>query len=162
MVESPAAELWHFSLAFYAEPGVAEAVLALQDRCGLDVNLVLLALWHGISGRGTLDAAALAGADAAVAAIRAEMILPLRALRRRLKPNPAEDVQRLRNSIKQLEIEAEKMAQDRLAMIAPLASAGLRPAERFAAARANLARYARSEPETEIILQVIKTFTGYS
>ena len=43
--------LWRFSLAFYARPGVAEALIALQDRAGLDVNLMLFALWLGVSGR---------------------------------------------------------------------------------------------------------------
>ena len=27
--------LWRFSLAFYARPGVSEALIALQDRAGL-------------------------------------------------------------------------------------------------------------------------------
>jgi uncharacterized protein (TIGR02444 family) len=31
---------WEFSLAFYAEPGVAPACLAMQDLEGVDVNLV--------------------------------------------------------------------------------------------------------------------------
>jgi uncharacterized protein (TIGR02444 family) len=42
---------WCFSLAFYERPGVADALIALQDRDGFDVNLVLFALWLGISGR---------------------------------------------------------------------------------------------------------------
>ena len=46
--------LWRFSLAFYARPGVSEALIGLQDRAGLDVNLVLFALWLGVSGRSRL------------------------------------------------------------------------------------------------------------
>jgi uncharacterized protein (TIGR02444 family) len=42
---------WRFSLAFYERPGVADALIALQDREGFDVNLVLFALWLGISAR---------------------------------------------------------------------------------------------------------------
>ena len=43
---------WRFSLAFYERPGVADALIALQDCDGFDVNLVLFALWLGVSGRG--------------------------------------------------------------------------------------------------------------
>ena len=43
--------LWRFSLTFYARPGVSEALIALQDRAGFDVNLMLFALWLGVSGR---------------------------------------------------------------------------------------------------------------
>ena len=42
-----AAELWEFSLDFYARPGVSAALIELQDRAGLDVNLILFALWLG-------------------------------------------------------------------------------------------------------------------
>ena len=41
---------WRFSLELYARDGVPAACLALQDREGADVNLVLLALWLGESG----------------------------------------------------------------------------------------------------------------
>ena len=51
---------WRFSLAFYERPGVPDALIALQDRDGFDVNLILFALWLGISGRGLLGGDALA------------------------------------------------------------------------------------------------------
>ncbi|MGC2412860.1 MAG: TIGR02444 family protein, partial [Stellaceae bacterium] len=38
---------WRFSLALYARPGVAEALIALQDRAALEVNLILFGLWFG-------------------------------------------------------------------------------------------------------------------
>jgi uncharacterized protein (TIGR02444 family) len=38
------AAFWRFSLALYARPGVAAALLGLQDRAGRDVNLVLYTL----------------------------------------------------------------------------------------------------------------------
>lgn len=40
-----AGSFWDFSTAFYAEPGVKEACLRLQDDFGADINLVLLCLW---------------------------------------------------------------------------------------------------------------------
>ncbi|HEY9550471.1 MAG TPA: TIGR02444 family protein, partial [Kiloniellaceae bacterium] len=42
---------WQFSGAVYARRGVAEACLALQQRHGLDVNLLLFCAWAGSNGR---------------------------------------------------------------------------------------------------------------
>jgi len=134
-------EFWQFSLAFYALPGVAEALLSLQDRHGRDVNLILFALWLGLSRRGHLAAAGLAAAQEAIREVRLDIIEPLRRLRRELKPNPAADVQRLRENIKELELEAEKAAQQRLAALAGAAVDGIAPADGLEAAAANLALY---------------------
>jgi uncharacterized protein (TIGR02444 family) len=132
------AGLWSFSLRFYAHPGVAEALIALQDDAGLDVNLILYALWLGLSGRGRLDDDAAQSAREAVRALTARVIKPLRALRRRLKSDPEPDIQRLREPIKTLELEAERAAQSRLAALAhPVATAD--PEIRVADAEANLA-----------------------
>lgn len=38
---------WRFSLAVYAAPGVADECLALQERCGIDVNILLFCAWVG-------------------------------------------------------------------------------------------------------------------
>ena len=75
---SPGEAFWRFSLTFYALPRVAPALLALQDLEGLDVNLMLFALWLGISGRHPLDSGALAAAERAIGTIRAEVVEPLR------------------------------------------------------------------------------------
>jgi uncharacterized protein (TIGR02444 family) len=133
-----AAELWEFSLDFYARPGVSTALIELQDRAGLDVNLILFALWHGLSGRGRLDDERLAVADQAARAIQTEIVMPLRALRRRLRTDPDADIQRLREAIKALELDAEKIAQARLAGCAGAPATDGDPVERLAAAEANL------------------------
>jgi uncharacterized protein (TIGR02444 family) len=133
-----AAGLWEFSLDFYVRPGVSAALIELQDRAGLDVNLILFALWHGLSGRGRLDGKRLMVADEAARAIQTEIVMPLRALRRRLRTDPDADIQRLRESIKALELDAEKIAQARLAGCAGPPAADIDPAERRAAAKANL------------------------
>jgi uncharacterized protein (TIGR02444 family) len=133
--------LWPFALGFYARPGVAAALIALQDNAGVDVDLVLFAMWLGLSGGGRLDAPGLAAAAGAVRPIRTLVIEPLRALRRDLKSAADADVQRLRERIKALEVDAEKAALDRLA-----ARFGRRDASRrdgalpLADAEANLAR----------------------
>ena len=132
--------LWRFSLAFYARPCVSEALIALQDRAGCDVNLMLFALWLGVSGR-SLTKEELAIADRIARPIRADIVEPLRALRRKLRADPDADVQRLREGIKALELAAEKVIQVRLGRSARPGGSGADPAARAAAARANLALY---------------------
>jgi uncharacterized protein (TIGR02444 family) len=130
---------WRFSLALYARPGMAEALIALQDRAGLDVNLMLFALWAGAVRGVALDAAALAAAEAASAGLRRETVQPLRALRRRLKADPDPDIRGFRQKILALELAAERRVQRRLA--AELAGAERAEADRLATAEANLALY---------------------
>jgi uncharacterized protein (TIGR02444 family) len=132
-------EFWDFSLRFYAVPEVAGALLALQDEGGRDVNLVLFALWLGVSGHGRLDARALTRAEHLARRLTRRIVAPLRALRRRLKEDRAADVQAFRERVKELELEGEKLAQYRLAALAPAAGPGLARAERLAAACDNLA-----------------------
>jgi len=75
-------ELWDFSVSLYARPGVKDACLELQDRLGLDVNLLLFAVWSAVAGPGRLDAARFRDCVALTEAWQAEMIQPLRQLRR--------------------------------------------------------------------------------
>ena len=66
---------------------MAEACLALQNRHGLDVNLLLFAVWAGNDGR-ILSEAAVSVAVERVQRWHADIVRPLRALRRRLKNDP--------------------------------------------------------------------------
>jgi uncharacterized protein (TIGR02444 family) len=134
--DSAPGTLWRFSLDFYPRPGVAAACLALQDRHGRDVNLVLFAVWVGLSGRGRLNPAGLAGAEAAIGPWRGEMIEKLRELRRKAKSGGGD----LYEALKSAELLAERAAQDRLEALAP-AAADLSVATRLADAEANLALY---------------------
>ena len=77
--------LWRFSLALYARPGVAHALLALQNRAGRDVNLMLFALWVGATRARRLDPAEFAIAEAAIGPLNVEVVHQLRRLRRELK-----------------------------------------------------------------------------
>ena len=80
----PASALWDYAVALYATPGVAECCLSLQDRRGVDVNLLLFACWLGAIGRDP-------GPERlALVRRRAEswqegLVRPLREARRRLK-----------------------------------------------------------------------------
>jgi uncharacterized protein (TIGR02444 family) len=137
--EDQALSLWRFSCAFYAQPGVSEALLALQDRAGLDVNLILFALWQGACGRRRLSHAEVMAAERSAGPIRAAIVLPLRALRRKLRSDRDADIQRLRERIKTLEIAAERIVQRRLARLAGTPTGDAAPTARAAAAQANLA-----------------------
>jgi uncharacterized protein (TIGR02444 family) len=142
MADAPKEDaLWRFSLSFYSAPGVAEALITLQDRAELDVNLTLFALWFGLSGRGRLDTHALAAAERAVETIRTDIVEPLRSLRRRLKNHPDDDVQQLREGVKALELAGEELAQARLARLAGALGDEAPLKYRLADAYANLALY---------------------
>jgi uncharacterized protein (TIGR02444 family) len=153
---------WRFSLALYARPGVADALIAIQDRAGTDVNLLLFGLWLGVTRGRLLAAADLAAAEAAIAPLRDAAVAPLRQLRRQLKHAADGDLQALRRGIAGLELAAERRVQHRLAGSPPAATSGERhPApegNRLAAAEANLAltlgENARS-PEAGAICQAL-------
>jgi uncharacterized protein (TIGR02444 family) len=150
---------WRFSLALYARPAVAEALIRLQDRAGYDVNLILFALWAGAAHGVRLDAAAFAAAEATVADLRREIVEPLRAMRRRLKSDPADDVPDLRRRILGLELAAERRAQYRLAASLLPGAFGT---DRFAAADANLVLYLGAEarsPEADLLRAALAALT---
>ena len=122
---SAPAGLWEFSLAFYARPGVAPACLDLQARLDADVNLLLAAVWCGLSGRGRLTAADLAALAAAVATLQRDVVRPLRHARVALRPLAGSDpaLASLREAIKRAELDAEREEQRALeGVIAPRAA----------------------------------------
>jgi uncharacterized protein (TIGR02444 family) len=109
---------WNFSLALYAKPGVAPALIGLQDRLELDVNMLLYCCWAGAEGR-SLAPADLAAVEAVAEPWQAEVVRPLRSVRRRLKGGfgqlPPERVEAWRARLNELEIEAERIAQEAMA-----------------------------------------------
>jgi len=137
--------LWRFSLAFYDRPGVAEALITLQDRDGFDVNLMLFALWFGISGRGALGSGTLAAAERATGTLRDEIVGPLRRLRRKLRDHPDGDIRQLREGVKSLELAGERLAQTRLVRLCARGRTDTPLPERRAAAHPNLAVYLGAE-----------------
>jgi uncharacterized protein (TIGR02444 family) len=105
--------LWRFSLALYGRPGVDGACLSLQERHGLDVNLLLLCTWAGHEGI-RLSRADIAWLAGQVADWQAQVVQPLRAVRRWLKQQdaaPAEPARRLRSGVKDQELAAEQLQQ---------------------------------------------------
>lgn len=117
MSDFPDNPFWDFSLTIYPRPGVAEACLALQERHGLDVNLLLFCCWAGARGR-ALTGAELARLVAAARPWQEGVVKPLRAARRWLKTQataPGELAGPLRGRIKEQELAAERIEQQVLA-----------------------------------------------
>ena len=140
---------WDFSLAVYAREGVPAACLRLQDRQGVDVNMLLFCCWTAQSAAVRLEKDALAAIADRIAPWKAEIVEPLRAARRDLKPgfdgfSPA-GCDALREKIKALELEAEKLQQDALFLaFQKMAETGDRMAttgERLEIARTNVDMY---------------------
>jgi uncharacterized protein (TIGR02444 family) len=103
-------DLWSFAQHFYAEPGVAEACLALQDDAGADVCLVLRLL-HLAMTRRSVAVAAISEMDAAARPWRESVIVPLRMVRRELRRNTPgyPGAAALRSAVAAIEIEAERL-----------------------------------------------------
>jgi len=110
---------WQFSLAVYTCEGVAGHCLELQNRLGLDVNVLLMMLWAAGRWGQAPTTQQIEDADSTIVAWRHEVVVPLRQLRTRLKtgPAPAPDAatEALREEVKRLELDAERVQQDVLA-----------------------------------------------
>ncbi len=113
-MEFPPSPFWDFSLALYGTEGVAPACLRLQERHGIDVNVMFFCVWHGLT-RGPIEATAMDDRLRAVAEWHEVVVRHLRALRRRLKDpvGPADPAlaQDLRARIQKIEIDAEHIEQ---------------------------------------------------
>jgi uncharacterized protein (TIGR02444 family) len=116
-------EFWRFSLSLYRMENVAPSCISLQDGCGLDVNMMLFALWLGSKGR-ALAAQDLRDADAAVKEWRTQAVIALRGVRRFLREPPAsfnaDLVAALRDKVKAVELESERLQQESLFALRPV------------------------------------------
>jgi uncharacterized protein (TIGR02444 family) len=103
---------WDFSLQLYAQPGVADASLALQDRFDADVNVLFFVLWAG-ENRRPLTVADIGELIASVAPWRDGVVRPLRTARRFLKTTSwkSPETDHLRKNILTEELHAERFQQ---------------------------------------------------
>jgi uncharacterized protein (TIGR02444 family) len=112
-----ASNFWTFSTAVYADPSVRAECLALQDSHGIDVNLLLFCAYVGARHGVILRETELRQADAQVTKWRNDIIQPVRKARKALKAfatkaSPiASSAATLREQIKGLELEAERIEQ---------------------------------------------------
>lgn len=102
---------WRFSLAVYGRAGVAEVVLALQERRGADVNVILFLLWRTAAGHDVSDT--LLSRIAAVSRDwQAAVIGPVRRARRAVK-----GMEGLYPRLKETELACEQAEQMALAAL---------------------------------------------
>lgn len=107
---------WTWSLEVYARPGVEKILLDLQDRLGLDANILLFACWTAASRFRPLSPSECRRLLADTADWRGNVIAPLRDVRRFLKEKESVGgIDSLREKVKLLELEAERIAQLRIA-----------------------------------------------
>lgn len=113
----PASPFWDFSLRLYARPGVADSCLALQERHGIDVNLLFCCLWLGIDGQ-QLAKRDISRLAARVRTLHENVVKPLRQARTVLKNLLASEdeslrpvIGTLRTAIKKSELDAEHLEQ---------------------------------------------------
>lgn len=105
---------WKFSLAVYAQPGVASECLALQSALGIDVNVLLFCAWLGAEKKLLLNDKDFETIDACVRRWHEMVVRPLRSVRQTMKPMPEmadEAVQGLRKDIAAIELRAEQIEQ---------------------------------------------------
>ncbi len=106
---------WTYSLRLYKRPGVAPACLALQERLGLDVNVLLFCLWTASRGE-RLPARTVTLVAGLSQLWSAHVVRPLRHARRFLKPL---SLPGLRRDVARVELAAERVEQDLLLRLAP-------------------------------------------
>jgi uncharacterized protein (TIGR02444 family) len=116
-VSEQPSRFWAFSLAVYGDAGVQAECLALQDRHGIDVNLLLFCAYVGAVGGAVLPVPALREAEDLVKAWHRDIVRNLRESRRRLKPFAAaasaiaDAAAELRGAVKAAELAAERLEQ---------------------------------------------------
>ncbi|MFN3512194.1 MAG: TIGR02444 family protein [Phenylobacterium sp.] len=105
--------LWDWAVEAYARPGVAEAALSLQDEHGQSVAYLLWAVWAGGATPQDLTKGARAARSWETAALQ-----PLRRTRRALKSDlpPIDAAARLtlREQVKVVELQAERVLLEAL------------------------------------------------
>jgi uncharacterized protein (TIGR02444 family) len=139
---SSGSPFWRFSLAFYRQPGVADACIRLQEEAGVDVNLLLFLLWHATLRR-AVSGAEVEALERRIAPWRETVVVALRGVRRALKSPPAlvapATAELFRTRIKAIELEAERLQQEALYELARVSPLGRETGPMEEAARTNIA-----------------------
>jgi uncharacterized protein (TIGR02444 family) len=107
---------WTWSLEFYRRPDVERVLLDLQDRLGLDVNILLYACWTGVNGHRPLTKEECERLLTDTQNWRAHVTGALREIRRFLKSDAGmAGAEEMRRKVLGLELEAEHVTQMRIA-----------------------------------------------
>jgi uncharacterized protein (TIGR02444 family) len=111
---------WRFAVGIYAREGVSQACLALQDRFGVDVIVLMAALYGAVALGKAPGADDIERMDAAIVQWRDAVVQPLREVRRYLKTaDMGESAEHLRGIVKSTELRSEQIE---LALLAPFAN----------------------------------------
>jgi len=146
-------KFWEFSVHTYGLSGVSDACLTLQNRYGADVNMLLYCCWAGrIFGK--LDEESFQRASRFSRSWTSNVVSPMRSVRTWMKLDTAESKHappsmhaELRNKVKSIELEAEKLQQSVLESSLPKMPDGQmrNVLNQPDCAAANLRRYCQSE-----------------
>ena len=109
---------WTFVLDFYGRPGVAQACLALQDRFGVDVIMLLFALFVFQRDGVAVGESEIKRLDGIVSSWRKEVVVPLREVRRSIKRAAGPESQISGPLLKQVAEAAIASEQVSLALLA--------------------------------------------
>lgn len=154
---------WRWSVEVYRRPGVADLLIDLQDREGLSVNLLLWCVYLARAHDADPDAAARDGIAATGEFARA-VTAPLRAARRALTSADDAEAAALRAKIKDCELDAERIEQDRLEAFAAERFAPATGGPATAQALAHLEAYwrcaAASPPPTALLARLVALTVG--
>ena len=137
---------WDLSIKVYGTDGVPAACLVLQEKCGIDVNVMLFCSWVGHSGHGVMNGDELTRTLDAVSEWHDHIVRALRAVRQRLRgglpPAPEALSAALRRRILKIEVDCEHTEQLMLAdTLERKPDDSLAPERRAADALANIANY---------------------
>ena len=115
--------LWNFATDYYAQPGIAEVCLRLQDEHEFDVNLLLFCCWYGVH-YGIAEKPLLQALYEYSCDWQQNVVRPMRETRRWLKsaiassPGNKHELTMLRERVKTLELESERQQLEMLASMA--------------------------------------------
>jgi len=145
----PSTSFWEFSTNIYHKPGVERALLMLQQRFGVDVNMLLLCCWAARFRHLRLPAGGIGDLVGLVDVWQADVVRPLRRLRHKLRSRQAgvlsDSAEALGERILDLELDAERIEQSFLESELPRHGVAMRPEEIRRGMAENLASYLRHE-----------------
>ncbi len=140
--------LWAFSCKVYGKNRVAKALIEMQDRHGIDVNVILFLCWLARRGLGPLDEKLVLAITAAAIPWQQGVIRPLRSVRRQMKAMEGMEAHNVYKSLKASELEAERAEQESLVSVLDLVACDRLDADAESAMRAALGYYFRGHKLT--------------
>lgn len=105
-------EIWQFAVELYGMPRVAECCIFLQDQCAVDVVHLIFLLFMLDANGFRADRQFVRRSRHVCDEWRSKVIIPLRQVRRDLKPMESGDIEgarEFRHEIKSLELQAERL-----------------------------------------------------